>query len=672
MDTSEALKAVEAIKETLATRTPEEVLFNYSPNGQANGKTKPIARAMSVMGQPNSEEALKMRPKSMLDEAQKFWETVARAQKAYLSNKDPDDKLHLRAKLLTARRFKESNRVDFGYSVVTRASDLFKLMKTKQKLQEQFPAFYDPFTSSGTSPTGFTIGGADMFNSEYVPILGGPWAKQLYIQGQLEANAKAFEAWNHSPIAHAALMIKHNFVFGRGVKIQFQNDQVQDWWEKWEVLTEFQPKINKAVLDASIAGELMFEYFDAPAPICQTWLSVDPSSVWEIIHDPENIEDVKAYWQNYPTPFLMQTLPGVPITKYIIRMIPPQKIDWLRLNCTSYERRGRPDIYAALTFLKWARDYVWSKTVRAKIMNTYILDILAKGNSGDISAALAALPNPLDVATVFAHNEAIELKITNPALANEGRYQVLETMIALIGVSIGVPPEFLGSEGGGRSRATAVIASEPATKHFQDRQEQLGWMIKKLVKRVLMAAMAKGELPSLLKMDDLEARVIWASIAKEDRTPLLQDLKTAEEQRWISKRRAAETAAEEFDVDQYDFDQEQKTIDDDKEKGYVGELFNDQNPQGAPGPDTVGQEPGPELPGSPDQPNPAAHGGNGKSAVSGGPNKSKKDAQNNPMSSQIGTLKKQLKQSDRGQKSLRVSLNESQIAALTGIAMLDE
>lgn len=662
-----------AVEQVLQTKSLDEILFTNTPEKPSNG-LKPISKSYPLFEQGTPDDIIKP-PISNAAIADDFWERIEREQRAWIKGKtvrDPSKRLYLNARLLTAWREKKKDAPKLGWKEIDKPSKLFELMKREEKdpsikrFREQCFNSCDSFSYSGSGLGGYLgpVGGPSNFNSEYAPLLGGPWSKQLYIRDQLDGNAKAFEAWNHNPVVHSALMIKHNFVYGRGVKVTCQTEKQQDFWENWARVTDFKSRFNKVVIDAAIAGEVALRYFERPKPETLTWRSIDTSSIWEIIHAPEDIEQVYSYWQNYPTPFFLTTLPGVPVTEYIVRHIPPQEVDFLRLNVTSYERRGRPDCYAALTYSKWLKDDLWANIIRDKIQNTYLWDVLVKGNAGDVNNTLNVFPNPQNPAMIFAHNEAVEVKSTNPQLAPRGRFFVAEILITLIAVSMGIPAEFIGATSGKSSRAGAVVSSEPSTKHFQDRQEQLGWLIKRMAFRLFSRAEALGLLPKTTD-EEKEVRIQWPSIAKEDRTPLLQDLKMAEQMLWLSKRTTAGIAAEEFDQENYDFDDEQEEIKADKENGAFGEAFTDAYPQGvtAPAeepepPGTVGTGPpqggseGPiaDLGPPPNVPKEKPTNGNGKY---------QKDAKNNPISSQIGGLKKALKTSER--PVISISLSESDL-----------
>lgn len=671
----EVLSQLQAAQKLLP---PEDQILFTNPVHQ-NGKqlAKAIARSLSFNMEFPEPPLVIQPPKGKEEDAVKFWENVELAKSIYYGNVhgDIDKALAINAKLLTAKRMRASKRYKFGFSEVTDAATLFKLMEKKDgkdfislyESDRQLREDWDSFGTTGSYPGGYTSSGPTFFNSEYAPIMGGPWAKQTYLSDMLAGNSRSFEAFNHSPIVHAALLIKHNFVYGRGVKVQCQDDQQQDIWDQFERENNFQNAMNKIVLDASIAGEVMLRYFPGDKPGKIKFRSTDPSSVWEIITDPEDVEKVYSYWQNFPTPYFIRTIDNIPVTKYIIRDVPPQEVDFLRLNVTSYERRGRPDCYAALTYQKWLRDYLWAKTIRAKIQNTYINDVEVDGNAGDIALVLNSFPNPQDPGVTFAHNKAVKFNITNPALGNEGRYAASDVLIALIGVSMGVPPEFLGGGGAGRgTRSGAMLASEPATKHFQDRQEQIGWLIRRMAFRVFTAAEKAGLLP-ISKDEDKDVKVIWASITKEDRSAKITDTKIAEEMEWISKRTSASMIAEEFDLDDYDFDEEQKIIKEDKDDGIYGEGFNDQYPQGQAASIALNQASKPE----PQDTNvdfgkqPPEQQPNGKPPMS----KAEKNNKANPFAQGSADLRKALKSSNRTVLQLRLS--ESDIEGPTDKELIE-
>lgn len=59
----------------------------------------------------------------------------------------------------------------------------------------------------------------------FIPIMGGPFYKQLYLYDYLKMNAIAFNLVNHNAIAAAAVKMLQRFTLGRGVTFNIKDDE---------------------------------------------------------------------------------------------------------------------------------------------------------------------------------------------------------------------------------------------------------------------------------------------------------------------------------------------------------------------------------------------------------------------------------------------------------------
>lgn len=542
--------------------------------------------------------------------ASKFWEDVAPAVQ---TGKVPSD-LHIEAQLLsktvleseTKERCELRFNADFQdepeekqalFEQVRKQADPyrklrehFKPVKTINRLVEEkreaeqtgSKLQEDSFSLPETPVGGVPNISPSAFNQEYIPITGGPWTKQQYITDFLTGIAKAFWSFHHIPIAKAALKITHNFVWGRGVDIKFKNEKVQGFWDTWERDERFIKKFGRIILDGSVTGEIMIRYYAGKQSGWITFRSIDPSGCWEVITDPEDMELIYGFWFNYSTPYLIHTIDNVPITKYIVRTVDPREIDFLKFNVLTYERRGRSDLYTAETFLKWHYDTSWAKSVRAKAQNVWIWDGEVDGDQNDVNALLQSFPNPQNPGSLFIHNKNLKLQPLAPNLGTEpARSLVLDHLVTMVALATGVANEYLGVSSGG-SRAGALLASEPFTKHVEERREFITELIESMVRRVLGAAIQGGLLKGDFKPDDLVPEVIWPSIVKEDLDKILKNLGLAVEHRWLSNEDAATTAAKEFGMRNYNFQETQEKIDEEIQEKQTGIIFNDQMPTPTP------------------------------------------------------------------------------------------
>ncbi len=137
-------------------------------------------------------------------------------------------------------------------------------------------------------------------NAEYIPLLGGPTSKALYQYQYLEMHAKAFEAYNHNPVAHQLVELQTSFVLGRGVDHTCTNEDVEEVWQEFVERTNFYTDLENIANDLWWQGEMMMEFYDnTPKKGYVDYRMIDPSTVWDIITDVEDIQKIYYYHQQY-------------------------------------------------------------------------------------------------------------------------------------------------------------------------------------------------------------------------------------------------------------------------------------------------------------------------------------------------------------------------------------
>jgi hypothetical protein len=424
------------------------------------------------------------------------------------------------------------------------------------------------------------IGGSSL-TQQFLPLIPGPLTRQLYWQSYFEMSAKSFEAYNHDPISWRAVHLVEQFALGAGLKAKVTkstgtgkgqtHDTAQTAWDAFWKINKMDDRLAKICRDLSIYGEQFIRYFQQPGnPKGLLIRSLDPASIYDIVTDPEDFETVFFYHQQFQAPYQLYAPPGtkplgaqpaptgptIPgaITRYIIRQIDWREIDHYRINVGNSERRGRSDLYPVLGWIKRMRDYMTSRVVQADMHSRYAYDLEVEGNAKDLAAIKRQLfpgGRPPAPGNVFGHSSKAKLTALNFQQAATGLSgdATFEALINIIAVGIGVPKEYLGVTGRA-TRANALVATEPASKRFQDAQEQLRTILENIAERFFKQA----------GITDAEIEFTFPSIAREERTAKLEDLGTAEGMGWISKQTAATIAAKELDIEGYNFDNEQELI----------------------------------------------------------------------------------------------------------------
>lgn len=407
---------------------------------------------------------------------------------------------------------------------------------------------------------------------DYIPLLGGPFNKQLYLYDYLKQHATAFQTYNHDPIAHAAIHIIRDFVIGRGWRVDCKDPAAQALWDAFVEVNDVKTLVDQMCMELSLYGEQMLWWLpnnaskiewqlrpgqeSAKAVIPRVRL-IDPSVIWEIITYPEDISRKIAYVWCAPTQYQMYTGKDkeqpVPGTKFIFQQIPADQVDHFKVNSVSNEKRGRSDLFPVLGYLKRLRDSVNYSIIGLQKATAWSIDTSIDGNQADIDGyiksqeSLGTIPPP---GSEFVHSKKVERKY----MANEGargqNSNAFDWALSMVCAGLGIPVHYFGTHlAGSTTRASSVVATEPVTKKFEARR---------LVIENALHTMAKR----LFKTFDIEAEieVSFPELITQDRSAKMKDLAMAVSMGWISNERAAQIAAKELDISTFEWEVEQKTI----------------------------------------------------------------------------------------------------------------
>ena len=476
-----------------------------------------------------------------------------------------------------------------------------------KKLKEAFP---DPFTTGADRPQGSTA----LPNDEFIPLMMGPYSRQLYIYDFLDQAAKGFEGYQHNPVLKAVINNVLNFVLGDGVKVVAANKECQKRWDKFEARVSkagfsYQDKLRQFWRDVYIIGECFLT--DPDEGEGPTMKLIDATTVWEVVTDPRDIEKVYYLHRQFPTqyqiPYTMQggTEPQVPVSEYVIEQIPADKFLHAKVNATVGEKRGRSDLFSVLGWGKRFKDWFDATVVNGQISNAFILWWKVVGGEADVNALrdnpdFSRVPPP---GSAWFTNE----QVTPSLLRAEGGLQANdktgEQLLVVIAVSLNLPPEYLGV-GGAVTRATALVRGEPAQRFFSQRQEQvrdtvrwqynrvmkweqenngLGTMqMRKAVLQDVISALRSGEFryaiglikkmitgSAMEEPIDLSCEVVMPNLVPEDRSTKMKDMTAAHMQGLISKETLGNQTGEALGIKNYDFEEERRKLDEEKERGIL-------------------------------------------------------------------------------------------------------
>jgi hypothetical protein len=492
-----------------------------------------------------------------------------------------------------------------------------------QKLRETHGVYVDPMRlredESGFDPFALGAGGAPgataPVNDEWHPLLLGPFSRNLYLYDFLDQASKAYEGYNHNPILKSAINVRVAFIMGDGPKLVFANPACQAIWDNWVLTVEmygasWHDKLRMFYKDVEVIGE-SFIYAPIIAetgyPAFKYW---DASTVWEIVTDPRDIENVYYAYRQFITqwqlPLAAANAPvddkRIPVTEYVIEQVTPDCWLHVKANATIGEKRGRSDLFSVLGWGKRFKDWMTAAVVNAQISNAFVMWWNVNGAQTDVDAIKAnnqfsSVPPP--GTSIYTNNQVVPNLLRPEGGGDMGNTG--ENILGVIATSLNLPPEYLGVTGHA-TRATALTRGEPAVKAFEQRQqlmrEAIGWM----VKRVMACARARDELPKMqpkkaqlsqltravrasefdkarqiveaLRTNgsysvplDESFEVIMPDLQPEDISTTLKTYTTLRVGKVWSQQTYSERSAELVGDDKYDFDEEQDRMRQEREGG---------------------------------------------------------------------------------------------------------
>lgn len=424
----------------------------------------------------------------------------------------------------------------------------------ERKIQEAASRFHET--------SGFEYGREFTASSgEYLPQSPGPYTRQLYLWDYWRMVAKCFEAYNHNPIAHGIVKIKTAFTIGQGVKFSSSDKQLSDFMTKWLLEDKYNDRLADAYDMAQQNGEMIREPWRvSPGKI--SFVSVDPATIWEIITNPRNINQEFGYWMQYQTQYQIKTKHAKgkgdeKTADYVIENIPPERMLRIKFNCHENEKRGRSDLFSILGWLKWAKDLYWHKVIRSVAESAFVYDHLVDGNAADVRRVASNYTNFPQPGSIFFHNKSQARTIMGYTGAAATRSATGDELINIICVGAGVPKEYLGLGDQG-SRATAVVATDPFGKQIIRVRGKIETHVRKEFDIVRKEAVKAGLLPSSCLASEYE--ISWDELSPESTKEKIDVISALERDGVISHRRYSEMAAQEINVSNYNYEEEQEEI----------------------------------------------------------------------------------------------------------------
>lgn len=405
---------------------------------------------------------------------------------------------------------------------------------------------------------------------DFTPLLGGPFNKQLYYRDYLRMISACFYAFHHDPVARDVVSIISDFTLGRGFDLNTDNPQAQILWDAFCDANDLELQMDYCSEELAIYGEVMWWWLPGnearisfqpaqnekvPKALIPRIRLFDPSNIAEIVTVPEDMwKGVLYYVWLAPTQYQMWTDGNQPSTKFIYNQIPADQIMHFKVNTVSNEKRGRSDYFPALGYMKRLRDSVNYSIIAEQKAAAWCIDTTIEGNDQDISDYIAsqqALGQFAAAGSEFIHTKAVQREYLSNSATGKGKESpVFNWCLNMIAMASGIPVSYFGTHlSGGQTRASALVSTEPVAKKFERRQGVYQRMLKAMFNQLMQRFGIEAD-----------CEITFPELITQDRSAKLKDLALAMNSDWISHKRAADIAAQELDITDFDYRTEMQDI----------------------------------------------------------------------------------------------------------------
>lgn len=407
--------------------------------------------------------------------------------------------------------------------------------------------------------------------ANFTPLFIGPYYRQQYMYKMLEAKSKIYDAWVNNPVAHRIPLLITQFTLGKGVTVTTHDDITKDAWNKFATVNKIGTSMHSGLARAgsrlrmwsnqlSVDGESMFQFIETPENLLVK--NLDTATILDIVTDPEDIEKVHYYHQQFTTRFMQYITDSTPSTKYIIRQIPGQDVLHYKINCYENEVRGRSDLFSVIGWIKRLKDLVNANVLRAYFQACYTYDVEVDGSPAMVSSLASAYKNHVPTpGAQYIHNKNIKRTPMPPvAGTGAGSDSDMVGLMNLISLGTGVPPAYLiGTMAA--NRAGVLTETEPSTKFFFERQCVWDEIFHGFFDRL-----ARWHYSRTGQMLDENIEFTFPAVNTIEKMSLIQSLTLMRDAEWFSDDRCAEIAAKEWNVTAYNLENEREKIMEEKKR----------------------------------------------------------------------------------------------------------
>jgi len=457
---------------------------------------------------------------------------------------------------------------------ILETTTLIDALSPDPRLKKQFE---DPDASQWTG-----IEGGDPDNPREITASD---SEDLYNQGQ--------EFFYRTPHGRNIVRLVEKYVVGRGFQIspKAEEEDVQEAWDTYWKTNRWGQRKREYVRRVMRSGEAFIRYFQVGPTLAVRFMDprkinepedpeegqVQGNASWGIETNPQDIEDVLAYW-------------------FRDTRIPAEEVQHTKIYADSDVKRGRSMYEPIAPDLTMYRDWQKDRMKLNKIRN--VLGLVRKVQAGttrsaNIAAgyetsklkapdgtAYARLPEAVSVLTV---NKGVEYDLLAPNLQaadvqHDGR-------MLLLGMAAGVGfPEFMvTSDASNANFASTLVAEGPGVMEFEDWQDFFADEYQVMYEKVIKTAIERGLVNEFVTKEveeetgemnpdgtpkvnvtmvtervSTECDIQFPDVAVHDILKETQAVTSQEASRFISRRTATAVLGYNFDDEQELMKQEEK------------------------------------------------------------------------------------------------------------------
>jgi len=363
--------------------------------------------------------------------------------------------------------------------------------------------------------------------------------------------------YDSNPLAKRLIDLVNSYVTGDGFTFSAKHPKVLDvltrFWE--DPVNDWPLKQLERFKMLSLLGEVLW-----PVAVRRTdgrvrMGYVDPANIEEIIPDPYNPEIVRTavIRQGYtvdgvtdlPTRYSLINVderlesPAYGKLNYYPE---PYGAFYFAINKPPNATRGRSDLITIFDWLDLYDQLLFGSSERATYLTDFVWDVTMKGADEDTLRKWFRENSIPRGAAMRVHNENVTWQAISPNLNTIDIDMMARLIKQHILTALGIPPTWVSDPDANRS--VGVTMAGPVLKSLSHRQRFAKAMLTKILQFVIDQAVLAGALQ--LPPEDRRFEVLAPSLTPSDMSALtntmlrlVQSVKLAEDQRWISHETAA-------------------------------------------------------------------------------------------------------------------------------------